>query len=215
MKLNQMSQSPFCIDQSKAAFLFILLFFGSTFPIMAQSNQFVLFDVAFNYTKEQADHSSPSKSHFYVKDALINPNRPLNWLQPIDYRHGTVHVRIEVLEKPPGEAPTVWSLCYIPNRGQGNGYGCTNTPMYTQEGVFEKDVLMTNFWENEAIVWEEGIKQMDLVIKDNSGGQGHAHKRTDHERYFPTRVRISMIQVPVGEVYKPEMLTDKPLNVLY
>lgn len=210
-----MSQSPFCIDQSKAAFFFILLFFGSRFPIIAQSNQFVLFDVAFNYTKEQADHSSPSKSHFYVKDALINPNRPHNWLQPIDYRHGTVHVRIEVLDKPPGEAPTVWSLCYIPNRGQGNGYGCTNTPVYTHEGVFEKDVLMTNFWENEAIVWEEGIKQMDLVIKDNSGGQGHAHKRADHERYFPTRVRISMIQVPVGEVYRPEILPDKPLNVLY
>ncbi|MDA0196556.1 MAG: hypothetical protein O2951_16200 [Bacteroidetes bacterium] len=28
---------------------------------------------------------------------------------------------------------------------------------------------------------------MDLVIKDDSGGQGHAHKREDHENYFPTK----------------------------
>jgi len=42
---------------------------------------------------------------------------------------------------------------------------------------------------------------MDLVIKDDSGGQGHAHKRADHERFFPTKVRITMVQVAAGEKY--------------
>jgi hypothetical protein len=68
---------------------------------------------------------------------------------------------------------------------------------------------MTEFWENESVIWSEGIKQMDLVIKDDSGGQGHAHKRTDHEKYFPTKVRITMIQVPAGETYQPITLPSR------
>lgn len=167
---------------------------------IASDKQFVLFDETFTYTKEDADNSKPSKSHYYVKGDKLNPHRPKDWTSPVDFRNGTVHIRIEVLEKP-GNAPTTWSLCYIPNKGQGNGYGCTNTGVYTQEGIYEKDVPMTSFWENESIVWTEGIKQMDLVIKDDSGGQGHAHKRADHENYFPTKVRISMVQVAAGATY--------------
>jgi hypothetical protein len=169
----------------------------------AANHQFILFDVLFNYTKEDADNSVPSKSHFYVKDELINSDRPKDWTTPIDYRNGSVHIRLEVLEKPAGDSPTTWTLCYIPNKGQGNGYGCTGTDIYTSEGIYEKDVPMTAFWENESIIWTDGIKQMDLVIKDGSGGQGHAHKRSDHQNYFPTKVRITLVQVPAGESYQP------------
>ena len=172
-------------------------------PNSAATKQFVLFDVEFTYTKADADNSLPNKSHFYVTGNLINPERPTNWTSPVDYRNGTVHIRLEVLDKPPGDEPTRWTLCYIPNKGQGNGYGCTGTDIFTTEGIFEKDVPMTSFWENESIVWSEGIKQMDLVIKDDSGGQGHAHKRADHEKFFPTKVRITMTQVAAGETYVP------------
>ena len=146
----------------------------------SEKKQFVLFDAEFTYTKEEADNSKPSKSHYYITGNKINPDRPTDWTSPVDYRNGTVHVRLEVLEKPAGDEPTTWSLCYIPNKGQGNGYGCTNTPLYTKEGVYEKDVPMTSFWENESIVWTEGIKQMDLVIQDGSGGQGHVMRN-----FFP------------------------------
>jgi hypothetical protein len=47
---------------------------------------------------------------------------------------------------------------------------------------------------------------MDLVIKDNSGGSGHAHKRPDPEHFFPTKVRITMIQVSAGSTYDPSLL---------
>lgn len=178
--------------------LFLLLF-GT---IGALGEQFVLFDVTFSYTKADADGASPSKSHYYVKGPLINPSRPVNWVAPVDYRNGTVHIRLEVLEKPAGGEATTWTLCYIPNKGQGNGYGCTGTDLYTEAGVYEKDVPMTAFWENGSIIWEEGIKQMDLVIKDASGGRGHAHRRADHEKFFPTKVRITMTQVSKGAVYR-------------
>ena len=173
-------------------------------------NQFVLFDVEYTYTKADADSSTPSKSHYYVTHEMLNPLTPNDWTSPVDYRNGTVHIRIEVLEKPAGGAPTTWTLCYIPNKGQKNGYGCTSTGVYTEEGIYEQDVPMTSWWENESIIWTEGIKQMDLVIKDDSCGQGHAHKRADFEKFFPTKVRISMIQVAAGAKYNPKLLPNKP-----
>jgi hypothetical protein len=179
-------------------------------PELAQAEQFVLFDVTFTYTKEDADNSKPSKSHYYVKGDKLNPERPKDWTHPVDYRNGTVHIRTEVIEKPAGGEPTTWSLCYIPNKGKKNGYGCTGTVVYRDSGVYEQDVSMESFWQNDSIVWTEGIKQMDLVIKDNSGGSGHAHKRPDHEKFFPTKVRITMVQVSAGAKYDPSLVPGLP-----
>jgi hypothetical protein len=170
-------------------------------PLMSFAAQFVLFDVTFTFTKMDADNSTPSKSHYYVREPALNPDRPKDWTSPADYRNGTVHIRAEVMEKPPGGENTTWTLCYIPNQGQGNGYGCTGTVMYKEKGVYEQDVSMTSWWQNDAIVWTAGIKRMDLVSKDGSGGGGHAHKRTDPEKFFPTKMRITMVQVSVGSTY--------------
>lgn len=186
------------------------VFLLAVFPSAGFAEQFVLFDVTFTFTKADADNSRPSKSHYYVKGDKLNPDRPRDWTKPVDYRNGTVHIRAEVLEKPPGGEPTTWTLCYIPNRGRGNGYGCTGTQLYTAEGIYEKDVSMKSFWENDSIIWSEGIKQMDLVIKDNSGGKGHAHKRADFEKFFPTRMRITMVQVSAGSKYDPSLVPDLP-----
>jgi hypothetical protein len=173
------------------------------------TQQFVLFDVTFPFTKEDADNSTPSKSHYYVKTAPgLNPMRPHDWTSPVDFRNGTVHIRTEVLERPDSGEGTQWSLCYIPNKGQGNGYGCTNTNTYTTKGVFEKDVSMISFWENNSIIWSEGIKQMDLVMKDKDGNK--THTLPDPEKFFPTRVRITMIQVAAGAKYDPNLVPNIP-----
>jgi hypothetical protein len=173
-----------------------------------RAEQFVLFDSTFTFTKADADNSKPSPSHYYVKGAMLNDERPKDWTKPVDYRNGTVHVRLEVLEKPAGGEPTTWSVCYIPNKGQNNGYGCVGTDVYKEAGVYEKDIDMTKFWQNNDIIWSEGIKEMHLVIKDNSGGKGHAHKRADHEKFFPTKVRMTLIQVSKGGKYDPKLGRD-------
>ena len=176
---------------------------------ISRAEQFVLFDVTYTYTKQDADTSTPSKSHYYVRGDKLNPDRPRDWTSPVDYRNGTVHIRTEVIEKPAGGEPTTWTLCYIPNRGQGNGYGCTGTVLFREKGVYEQDVPMNSWWENKSVVWTEGIKQMDLVIKDDSGGSGHAHKRPDHEKFFPTKMRIVMVQVSAGATYDPSLVEGK------
>lgn len=204
--------------QARSPLGFSLLPFCIAIALLAQiaaahAAQFVLFDVTFNYTKEDADNAKPSKSHYYVKGPLINPDRPRDWTAPVDYRNGTVHIRLEVIDKPAGSEPTTWSICYIPNKGQGHGYGCTGTDVYREKGVYEKDVPMTSFWQNNDIVWSEGIKQMDLVIKDNSGGSGHAHKRADWQKFFPTKVRMTAVQVSAGSKYDPALVPNLPKAV--
>jgi hypothetical protein len=177
---------------------------------ISQAEQFVLFDCTFNFTKADADNSKPSPSHYYVKGTMLNAERPKDWTKPVDYRNGTVRVRLEVLEKPTGGEPTTWSVCYIPNKGQNHGYGCIGTDVYKEAGVYEKDIDMTKFWQNDDIVWSEGIKEMHLVIKDNSGGKGHAHKRADHEKFFPTKVRMTLIQISKGGKYDPKLVPNLP-----
>jgi hypothetical protein len=181
---------------------------GPLLAAPARGQQFVLFDVTFAYTKEDADNSKPSPSHYYVKGDRLNAERPKDWTAPVDYRNGTVHIRLEVLEKPAGGEPTNWNLCYIPNKGQKNGYGCTSTGIFKEKGVHEQDVSMTAFWQNDSIVWSEGIRQMDLVLKD--GKNLHAHKRPDPEKFFPTKVRITMIQVAAGSKYDPSLVPELP-----
>jgi hypothetical protein len=185
--------------------LFSLFMLGAT---AAHAEQFVLFDETFTFTKERADNAKPSPSHYYVRGPMMNAERPKDWTAPVDYRNGTAHVRLEVIEKPAGSEPTTWSVCYIPNKGQNHGYGCFNTDVYKETGVYEKDVPMTKFWQNGDIVWSEGIKEMHLVIKDNSGGKGHAHKRPDHEKFFPTKVRMTVIQVSAGAKYDPKLVPN-------
>ncbi|QDT10832.1 hypothetical protein [Planctomycetes bacterium K23_9] len=176
------------------------------------AEQFVLFDTTFTITKAEADDSKPSPSHVYLKGKMLNAKRPTDWTSPIDYRNGSVHVRLEVIDKSAGGEPTTWSVCYIPNKRQNGGYGCIGTDVYKEAGVYEKDIAMTKFWQNDGIVWTEGIKEMHLVIKDNSGGKGHAHKRSDHQKFFPTKVRMTLVQVAKGSKYDPKMIPSQPVS---
>jgi hypothetical protein len=85
----------------------LILFLAFAFlASVAHAEQFVLFDVTFTFTQEEALNSKPSQSHYYLKDDRLNPQRPKDWTSPVDYRNGTVHLRLEVLEKPAGDQPT-------------------------------------------------------------------------------------------------------------
>ena len=174
----------------------------------ARAEQFVLLDVTFTYTKADADNATPNKSHYYVKSDRLNAATPVDWTQPINYRNGVVHVRTEVIDKPVGGADTRWTLCYIARKGIDAGYGCSNTALYTEKGVWEFEQGMTEWWQNDNIDWTQGIKQVDIVMKDGKGV--FAHTQPDPERWFPTTVRITMIQVSEGSTYDPTQVPGLP-----
>jgi MYXO-CTERM domain-containing protein len=174
----------------------------------AHAEQFVLLDVTFTFTKSDADNATPSKSHYYVKSDRLNAATPIDWTKPIDYRNGTVHVRTEVMDKPAGSAETRWTLCYIARKGIDAGYGCSNTAAYKEEGVWDFEQGMTEWWQNDNIDWTQGIKQMDLVMKDSKGV--FAHTMPDPEHWFPTTLRITMIQISAGSTYDPSQVPGLP-----
>jgi hypothetical protein len=49
---------------------------------------------------------------------------------------------------------------------------------------------------------------MHLVLKDDHNL--HAHKRTDPEKFFPTKVRMTLIQVSKGATYDPKLVPNLP-----
>ena len=169
-------------------------------PSLAHAEQFLLFDAEFTYTWDDAINATPSKSHFYVKESnFLDKSRPLNWVSPINYRAGKVHIRLEVLEKAPGGQSQGWALCYVGNAGS---YGCPYTDYYTDVGVYERDVKMDSFYNNATIDWSKGIKQVDLVYTINNSGQGHVHFFPDlKDKTTPTKVRITLVQVSEGGSY--------------
>ena len=165
--------------------------------------RFVLFDVTFTFTKEDADNSKPSKSHYYVKGDMLNADRPKDWTTPVDYRNGTVHIRAEVLEKPAGGEPTTWTLCYIPNKGQGNGYGCTGTGPLQGEGRVREGR------EDDGVLAERLDRLAEGHQADAPGDQGRQRRQRPRPQaagpgeFFPTKMRITMIQVSAGAKYDP------------
>jgi hypothetical protein len=179
-----------------AGMLFLLL------PSAARADQFVLFDATFTYTWDDAMNATPSKSHYYVNEGnWLSKARPGNWVSPINYRDGKVHIRAEVLEKPAGDQSVGWALCYVANVGE---YGCPYSNYYTKTGVYDRDVDMRTFWNNATIQWDRGVKQVDLVYTINDSGTGHITNFPDRKDVTtPTKVRITMIQVSSGGTYDP------------
>jgi hypothetical protein len=160
----------------------------------ARAEQFVLFQQTFEITKAAVDKAG---SHFFVRGAMLTQPPGSNWTAPVDYRNGNVYIRTEVLEKPAGSEPNHWSYCYMPNRPIGPGYGCAGSGRYTEKGVYDRVEKMTSWWQNTAISWPQGVKEMHLVIK-GMGDSGHLHKRSDVDKLFPSKVRLTMVQVSAG-----------------
>jgi hypothetical protein len=174
-------------------------------PKPSRAQQFVLFDVSFDFTWEDAINAAPSKSHYYVKESNgLSLQRPTNWVTPINYRTGKVHIHLEVLEKPAGGQKQGWALCYV---GQAGSYGCPYTDYYTETGTYERDVSMDSFYNNATIDWTKGVSEVDLVYTINDSGQGHVHFFPElKDKTTPTKVRLAMVQVASGSTYDPSML---------
>lgn len=176
-------------------------------PSQARAEQFLLFDAMFTYTWDDAVNATPSKSHFYVTEKnFLNKSRPTNWISPVNYRDGKVHIRAEVIAKPPGTQQAGWALCYVANVGD---YGCPYTDYYTKVGVYERDADMHTFYNNTTIQWDHGVKEVDLVYTVNGSGSGHITNFPQlKDLVTPTTVRISMVQVSAGSTYDPSILPN-------
>ena len=181
-----------------------VVFFSYVNLISAQ--QFVLFDKEFIFEEKDA---IPTKSHLKLTADELSKATPKDWTSPVNYKDGQVYIRLEVLGKPAGDVPTHWSLCYIGNKGQnGSRYAVAGSPRYTKPGVYEITRDMTKLWQKDKVVWSEGLKAFTLVIKgpkikDEPAGKSHAHLQPDLKKFFPAKIRVTMVQLAKGAKFDP------------
>ncbi|MCM8532825.1 MAG: hypothetical protein NE330_16780 [Lentisphaeraceae bacterium] len=174
--------------------------------ISSSAEQFTLFDQTFTYENKDA---IPTKSHLKLMASELAKETPKNWSSPLNYADGKVYIRVEVLEKPKGNVPTHWSLCYIANKGQnGSGYACASSPRYTKLGVYEVTRDMKKLWQKDKVVWSEGLKAFTLVVKGPKieglpGGKSHAHNQPDLDKFFPLKIRFTLVQISEGAKFDP------------
>jgi len=187
-----------CVMKRKLI-LTLITFFISCLALNAE--QFVLFDKVFTFEKKDA---IPTKSHLRVSLEELSKEMPKNWRSPHNFADGSVYVYMEVLDKPKGDEKTHWSLCYIANKGQnGSSYAVAPSPHYTETGKFEIVRDMKKLWQKDKVVWEKGIKAVTLVTKASKSkseikGKAHAHLQPNMDLFFPTKIRVIMVQVSEG-----------------
>ena len=187
----------------------IIVFITLTLFQTLHAEQFVIFDKVFTFEEKDA---VPTKSHLTVEGSELNLSTPKNWVSPANFADGKVHILIDVLEKPAGDIPTYWSVFYIGNKGQnGSKYACTSSPKYTTTGTFEIIQNMKKLWQKDKVVWSEGLKKMTLVIKgpkigDTPKGKSHAHLQPDLKKFFPTKIRFRLVQLPEGKEFDSTLL---------
>ena len=193
----------------------IYLAIALSFPLQsAFAEQFVLYDKVFTFEKEDA---VPTKSHLKLSADELSKDTPEDWTSPVNYIDGTVYVYMEVLEKPKGDAETYWSLCYRANQGQnGAAYACTGSPRYTATGTYERVNDMKTIFQRDKVVWSKGLKGVSLVTKASNSkvkGKSHAHLQPDISKYFPTKIRVIMVQVSKdGKLDRSKISGLKRLN---
>lgn len=159
-----------------------LLALAATSVARAQDSQFVLIDATFTAT------SSNTMSSEYAVAPLAGA--PENWRAPIDYAAGSLHVRVEVLEKP-SNLKTLCNVCFK----AADVLTCQPYPEpYTKPGVYESDAYFRSFWQYELYDWTKPVERVNVVVKDENGRfvQGNPS-------YFPTKLHVTVTIVPPGE----------------
>jgi hypothetical protein len=118
---------------------------------------------------------------------------------PVDYASGSVHARLEILEKP-GAKKTLYNVCFEATPS----YACMPyAPAYTGTGVVEFSHPFSAFYQYKDVDWSKGVRQIALILKDENGT-----KMQGSPDFYPTRVRVTLTVVRPGAKYVPPAVGD-------
>ncbi|HMI89856.1 MAG TPA: hypothetical protein VK509_00770, partial [Polyangiales bacterium] len=152
---------------------------------LAYAEQFVLTDIEYTHST-----TTTKDSHYYP---TLPANTPKNWVTPVDYAHGSVHIVLDVKTKPPGDAPTKLQVCF-----EGTpSYACTEqSPTYTTARRVEWDSPFSGFWYESTVDWTQGTKKMPLILKDDMNNKPHGDVK-----YMPTDLHVQVTLVAKGSTF--------------
>lgn len=166
-------------------------------------DQFVLLDVLHT-------HTTKTKGFTYFP---IPPDVPENWKSPFNFHDGTIHFRLEVVDKP-SDLAVNYQLCVFQDRHSRDKHACDGTRRFTGCGVLEWKGSPASMWQSKVIDWSRKLMDMMLVIKDGAGRPvddrygfgGKWEGSPDFSLYFPMTVRFTAVAVAKGGSYNPGVL---------
>ena len=160
-------------------------------------NQIVLLDVTHMHsTASKAFSSFPIPSGF-----------PENLVSPIDYAHGTVYQRVQVITKPTNKA-VQYQQCMFQDAIDASKQVCTTASklQFTGTGTYYSSQSMTSLFNYAGIQWDRHLLLQELLVKDGRGWPvddrygflGTWIGSPDFSLYYPMKVRYTYIIVAPG-----------------
>jgi hypothetical protein len=155
-------------------------------PAGAAAEQLTIVDVQYEHSA-----TTTSDSHYRIDPSAQTPP---DLTGPIDYADGSVHLRLEVLTKPDGGAPTKFQVCFEATPT----YACTDqSPTYTNVGTIEWDSPFSRFWSPGQVDWSQGLGRVAIILKDDAN-----NKPAGDPRYMPSQVHLTLTLVSAGSTYE-------------
>jgi hypothetical protein len=185
--------------------VFALVAFG---PRVASAAQVLIFDQEYSHLADNSARNNPIKSgaaglkgsHAYFLPAA---DRPKNWVSPVNYRDGKMHVIIDVLAKP-GKNPVRLSYCM-----ENPGAACVGQVTIDRVGRFEIDQKPGGFFTGYGPDYTKGFNWCAIVLRDTGAAEG---KKLDlgqgfmgepnYALYVPLTMRVRAYLVSQGSTFQ-------------
>jgi hypothetical protein len=168
-------------------------------PAAASAEQRVLLDITYTHAGAGAE-----PSHKHLKPPYPGGETPpTNWLSPIDWATGKVHLRLEVKTKPT-TVKVQYETCFV----QSGGYGCLGAYSFTTVGVYEWDKDLPAMWQYSDIDWATNAvsSEIAMVVKDANGNKIERNDPT----LYPMDLRYVITLVSKGSAYTPTVPMETP-----
>ncbi|HZJ08679.1 MAG TPA: hypothetical protein VFD39_03200, partial [Trueperaceae bacterium] len=129
--------------------------------------------------------------------------------EPYDYSQGTLHVRVEVLDKPTDD-PILMQICLVPDDLITVSPACSEASRVRldKEGVVTASQNVGALEGAGAIDWSQGMSQLLVVLRDTEGRPLDSRYAFDEngaplnvEAYYPLNLRVRAALVPAGGAF--------------
>jgi len=151
----------------------------------AHAQQFVLLDTTYTATE-----ANTQRSELAAEPEMGIPN---DLLEPVAYANGSIHVALEVLEKPSTQR-TLYNICLE----NSSDYACLPYVMYSDTGNYRADAQFDKLWHYDAVDWSQGIDRVRLILKNSNEQlvQGNSE-------FYPYKVHVTLTVVAPGSTFDP------------
>ncbi len=129
--------------------------------------------------------------------------------EPFDYGAGTLHLRVEVVDKPTDD-PVLLQLCMVPDDLITVAPTCSSpaSVRLTGTGVVTATQSVTAMEGSSAVDWSQGMAQLIVVLRDTNGlpldpryATDESGRPLDVSTYYPLTFRINAVLVPAGGAF--------------